>query len=374
MKGVNLNEKVSQLFISKNPNNITEIESFIKEGIGGFMIGEGGEITSQKQADLEGDNKRSLKRFVKNLKKLTKKHNKIPLFLAIDGEGGYYFNRLQSISTYKSARYYGKKFEKNKNISFFKKETKKFAKLMKKIGINMNFAPVVDCAKKGYKGYMAEEKNSIKKEKSTNSESFASNRAYSDEMGTVITLGLTAMKVFQKYKIIPTLKHFPSYGILNKDENPHTVLTISKLPKTKIIKQITPYKRAISLGCYAIMKGHIITALDKEKPASLSIKTDHFLRKTLGFNGLSVIDEVNMGALKEYYNKKDKRKLAIDALKVNDIILTSNTKDFILMRNAILEEAHKSKQIKDKIDESYKRIIYYKKIIGLIPNKNNLNP
>ena len=366
----NLKEKVGQLFICKTPDNIDQIEMFIKEGIGGFMIGKGGEIVSESQSTLEGDSSESLKRFVKLLNRLSQKNKKIPLFLAIDGEGGKYFNRLKSISDYKSPRFYGKKFEKDGNLEFFKKEVEKFAKLMKQIGFNMNFAPLVDCAKKGYKGYVAEERVLIKnKDDLTKSEAIAACRSYSDKMETVITLGLTAMRIFQEQNIIPTLKHFPSYGILKKNQNPHRILLKLAILRNKILAQIEPYKKAFKNGCYAIMKGHIITCLDWNVPTSLSVKIDKFLKNELSFNGLVIVDELHMGAIRQYYrldHKEVPKRAAVDALKVNDIILTSHPEDFIVMRDAIIKEANKNEKFLERVDEAYKKILYYKKIINLL--------
>ena len=85
---ISLSEKLSQLFIVKNPDNLKDIEKFIEEGIGGFMIGKGGEIITFDQKDLEGNTKKSLKNFTSKIISIQKKLNKIPLFLAIDGEVG----------------------------------------------------------------------------------------------------------------------------------------------------------------------------------------------------------------------------------------------------------------------------------------------
>ena len=368
----NLKEKVGQLFICRTPEDINQIEMFIKEGIGGFMIGKGGEIVSENQAVLEGDSLELLKRFVRLLNKLSQKNKKVPLFLVIDGEGGEYFNRLKSISDYKSPRFYGKKFEKDGNLEFFEREVKKFAKLINQIGFNMNFAPLVDCAKNGYRGYIAEERALVKnKDGLTKSETAAADRSYSDKMETVITLGLTAMRIFQEHNIIPTLKHFPSYGILKKNQNPHRVLPKLELPKNEILAQIEPYKEAFKNKCYAIMKGHIITCLDKTAPASLSVKIDKFLKDELSFDGLVVVDELHMGAIRQYYSKLNSseeifKKAAVDALKVNDIILTSYPEDFIIMRDAIIEGANKNGKFLERVNEACKKVLYYKKIINLL--------
>ncbi|MBN1377347.1 glycoside hydrolase family 3 protein [Candidatus Woesearchaeota archaeon] len=364
---VSIKEKVSQLFISKNPDNINGIKKFIKEGIGGFTIGKGGEIINKEQLNLEGNTEKTLTNFIRKLKDI---NSKIPLFFAIDGEGGNYFNRLKNISDYKSPRYYGKKFEKDNDLEFFKKEVNKFAELMGRMGLNMNFAPLFDKAEKGYKGYIAEERAVIKTDL-TESEIAGSNRSYSDKRETMNKLAIEAMKIFQKHKIIPTVKHFPSYGVLNVDQNPHIKLTKINMKKERLLEEIETFKKAVHEGCYAIMTGHIIiSCLDKEKPATISEKVYDFIRKELGFNGLIVSDELNMNAIKDYYSglkpEKKPEKAALDALITNDILLISHPETFIVMRNAILKKVETNTEIRKKIEESYKKIIKYKKIIGLL--------
>ncbi len=336
------------------------------------MIGKGGEIITYDQKDLEGDSIPSLKKFINSIKNMQKKHKQIPLFLAIDGEGGKYFNRLKKISNYKSPREYGLKFEKTGNLNYFKEEVTKYAKLMKKIGLNMNFAPLLDVAKKGYQGYVAEEKIKIKNPDLTISEIEASNRAYSDKKETAIVLAITAMQIFQQNKIIPTLKHFPSYGILSITQNPHIILPCSNLSRTSLMKHIDNYKIAFSKGAYAIMTGHVITAIDKTKPASLSKKTYNFIRNSLKFKGLIVADELNMGSIRDYHGFTSLGKAAVDALKANDILLISHPDTFIFMRDAVLNAAKEYREIREMVNDRYKRILKYKKKIGLISKKQNL--
>jgi beta-N-acetylhexosaminidase len=359
-----LKTKASQLFICKNPDSLLYAEEFIKVGIGGFMVGKGGEIVSADQHELEGDSADSLKRFVDYLMALSKKHDKMPLFLAIDGEGGSYFNRLKGISEYKSARYYGLKYEGDNDLEAFRKEVESFAELMRSIGFNMNFAPLVDIARPGYEGYVAKEPVGIRKKGLTDSEVISSRRSYSDKKDTVIALALAAMKIFQEKGIIATIKHFPSYGILSVDENPHMLLP----DKVSVIidAELEPYREAIRQGCNGIMTGHIITSIDPDVPASLSAKAGKLLRENLGFKGLCVADELNMGAVKEFYGEEYLHKAPVDALNINDVILISRPETFIPMRDAVVDTAKDDREFSDRIDKAYERVIEFKRRIGLI--------
>ncbi|MBR9703809.1 glycoside hydrolase family 3 protein [Candidatus Pacearchaeota archaeon] len=361
-----LKHKISQLFICKTPDSFEEIEKFILEGIGGFMIGKGGEIATSDEGKIEGDSEKSLKKFVSIIKKLSKKNNELSLFLAIDGEGGKYFNRFKNFSEYKSPRFYGKKFERDYDLKYFVCEVEKYARLMKQIGINMNFAPLIDVSIKGYKGYIAEEKILVRKDLLVKSEILSSNRSYSDNKKTVNTLAIASMKVFQDNDIIPTLKHFLTYGILKKSENPHFVMPIIDLNKKELNEHIDNYRKAFLKGAYAIMSGHIMTVFDKNMPVSLSKKTYKFIRNELRFKGLIITDELNMGSIRRFYNGSHVEIAAIDAVYANDMILISRPKTFLKMRDAIYEVALKNKKMREVISDRYKRIIRYKKKIGII--------
>ena len=363
---VSLKFMVSQLFICKNPDTLNEINSFIKEGIGGFMIGKGGEINSPELRVLEGNSKNDLKKFVKLLNKNSKIENMVPLFIAIDGEGGIFFNRLKSFSDYKSPRFYGEKFEKDNDLSYFISEVLNFAKLMNEIGLNMNFAPLVDIAKKGYKGYVASEKIKIYNNELNESEIYSSNRAYSDKSEIVKTLGITAALSFQEHNIVSTIKHFLSYGELIMSNNPHNMLPKLKIDKSRLNSQLDIYKVAFEKDVWALMKGHELTFLDEKFPVSLSIKTEKYLKTNLNFEGISVVDELNMGAIKEFYGKDYVKKAACKAVMTNDIILISHPETFIPMRDAIVKKALNNIKMKLKIENSYNKILKLKKKIKLL--------
>ena len=352
-----MRRKIAQLFICKNPDSKKEIEQFIKAGIGGFIIGKGGEVVSKKQKSLEGDSKLSLKKFTEYLRS----KEDIPLFLAIDGEGGEHFNRLRHFSNLKNQRFYGKKFEKDKNLNFYKKEITKYAKLMNELDLNMNFAPVFGKASRGYKGYLAEEKILVGNGLS-HSEMYASERSYSDKMSTINALGPEAVKIYQEHNIICTIKHFPTYGLFTKEQNPHLVLPEIKITMKNLMKELQPFKKAFKYG-NAIMTGHGVYTCLGTRPVSLSSRTIPFLKK-LKFKGLIVADEINMESLIEFNGKKNPGQIAIAAVKVNDIILNSHPETFEIMVNAITKQAKKDPKLAKKINESYEKILHFKKIIS----------
>jgi len=196
-----LKRKIAQMFIVatppiKNQKKIFKIiENYVDLGIGGLMLGIGGRFKfAQKQGVTDI---KKLQKFIFKLKKLDQS-----LFLAIDGEGGHDFNLFEDIVSLKPSRNYGLQFEKSGNTVEFEKDVKNYIKIIRECGINMNFAPVLDVAQQGYKGYMSE-----------------SGRSFSDKKKVVNTLSSIFIGEMQKNDIIAVGKHFPGYGPL--DENPH---------------------------------------------------------------------------------------------------------------------------------------------------------
>lgn len=337
------------------------IKSYIDLGIGGLMIGIGGRF---KFAQKEGiTDIKKLQKFVFKLKKLDQS-----LFLAIDGEGGYDFNLFENVVSLKPVREYGLQFEKDRITKEFEKDVKNYIKIIRWCGVNMNFAPVLDVAQQGYNGYMSK-----------------SGRSFSDKKKVVNKLSSIFIQEMQKNNIIAVGKHFPGYGSL--DENPHFHLRMQKsivgfennnLAKSTFSKAIKKDK------IISIMKGHVLSFLDNKVPATLSPNIENYLRQNLNFNGLSVTDELFMRALSEYYNNKDKdgTKRIVEAAKCNDILLISYPKEqdtsgrlkklvrkhdhFQRLLNAVYDAVLKGQIPKQKINESYERIIKCKKLLNLV--------
>lgn len=85
-----------------------------------------------------------------------------------------------------------------------------------------------------------------------------------------------------------------------------------------------------------------------------------------GIGGLVVADELNMNAVRKFYGGLCPERAALDAVMANDIILVSHPEMFIPMRNTILEAAEENREIEEKVNDSYGRIIEHKNKIGIL--------
>ena len=211
---------------------------------------------------------------------------------------------------------------------------------LKAIGINYNFAPVVDMSANktvGYRGFGAITENLI---------------PWSDEF----------IQVTQKNNIIATAKHFPGHGLVSGDTH-HSLQSIDGE-----MKEVKNYPELIKNGVLSIMVAHIAVVnnpkFDTEGlPSTCSEKiVTKLLRDSLNFKGLIVTDAMNMGGVASVPQASFK---AINA--GCDILLMPL--DVKKSHDELLAAYRKDKNFKLKADASVKRIIRMKIAMGLISVK-----
>ena len=126
------------------------------------------------------------------------------------------------------------------------------------------------------------------------------NRSFGSDPQRVALLVSQSVRAYRAARMFPTAKHFPGHGSTSTDS--HTGLPeIDSDRKRLDTVELVPFKAAIAAGAQAIMSAHIVVpALDPTPslPVTLSRKvmTD-LLRGELGFQGLIVSDDLEMGAL-----------------------------------------------------------------------------
>lgn len=211
------------------------------------------------------------------------------------------------------------------------------AATLKAIGINYNFAPVVDLAKNGtvgYRGFAKVEANNI---------------PYSNAF----------IARMQANGIIATAKHFPGHGLVSGDTHKSLQAIDGEL------KEVPTYPALIEKGVLSIMIGHLAVVNNPKYntnglPATCSkvIVTD-LLRKELGFKGLVVTDAMNMGG--------------VTAVKGNSVLAIEAGVDILLMpldcmkaHGEILAKYRKDPAFKALVDAAAKRVLRMKLCAGAI--------
>lgn len=230
------------------------------------------------------------------VRKLTEKiqsYSDNPIFISIDQEGGV-VNRLKADYGFPSTRSH--QVLGNLPLEETEKEAALIAKTLKELGINLNFAPVVDLD--------VNFENPIIHKKQ---------RSFSPNSSKVIDLAKIYWKEHQKQGVLATLKHFPGHGSSFGD----THLQFTDVTETWTSEELLPYQTLIGDFGFddMVMTTHIFNAkLDENHPATLSQSVlTGMLRNQLGFKGLIVTDDLQMKGITERYGLEQAVILALNA-------------------------------------------------------------
>lgn len=203
-----------------------------------------------------------------------------PLFIGIDQEGGV-VARLKPPFT---------QFAGNPAIRTLQ-DAEAFARItaqeLNQIGVNVNMAPVLDV--------LPPEGNSVMRDRS-----FGPDPRHAARMGTAV------IDLLQRNGIMAVAKHFPGIGrtVLDSHEDlPDLDVDAQSLAAVDLI----PFKAAIDQGVAGVMLSHIrYTRIDPHWPASLSPAiADDLLRREMGFEGLVLTDDLDMGAIAKHHDVPD---------------------------------------------------------------------
>jgi beta-N-acetylhexosaminidase len=203
-----------------------------------------------------------------------------PLFVAIDQEGGQ-VARLKAPFT----RFPGNPSMRNEADAVHFAEVT--ATELHQVGINMDMAPVVDIA--------PEDMNSI-----------MVGRSFGGDPERVARLGTTVVDHLQRNRIMAVAKHFPGIGRTVMDSHldmPTLNDDVASLERYDLI----PFQACIQHDVSGLMLSHIFyPQLDEQWPASLSPRiAKDLLRQRLGYTGLVMTDDLDMGAIVKHYDITD---------------------------------------------------------------------
>jgi len=328
-----LRQKINQLFISgyngENAEKCRVLTDLLKNGLGGVIF-----FTK---------NIKTVGQFRDNIAKI-KEMSLVPPFLSIDQEGGR-VERTENIHGGK--KYLSARDAAEKGIDFVKAQTAELCDELLDYGINMNFAPVLDTN--------TNPKNPI-----------IGVRAYGDNPDDVIKFGTEVFKIHQQKGVIPVGKHFPGHGDTSSDSHltmPKVALTEEQMAES----HLKPFKFALENGLDALMAAHVYyTCYDKKPtPASLSENVlRHLLREKLGFDGLILSDDMVMGAVL----MKDISKIYAQGIMagINVFLYRNSDERLLKILDCLEENAKKNEELLNKIEQSFEKVIEFKRKYRLI--------
>jgi beta-N-acetylhexosaminidase len=230
---------------------------------------------------------------------------RIPLFVAVDQEGGKVrrFREERGFASGPSAKAMGQGSPDQTRI-----EGERTGKLLADLGVNLNFAPVADV--------------------DVNPDSPAIGRlerSFSNDPDRVALHAHAFCQGLLSQGVLPCLKHFPGHGSATADSH----LGLTDISKTWTPAELRPYELLIPLKASPmIMTGHLfLRQLDDADPSTLSRAVlTGLLRQRLGFDGVIVSDDMQMRAITSHYGLEEAVVLAVEA--GVDILVFGNNLDY----------------------------------------------
>jgi len=270
VSAMSLERKVGQLMsVAFHGSRVTSaLEAMIRDkGVGGVIL------YSENFSDAA-----SLSRLIAELSEIARQAKTIPLFFEIDQEGGAVTRIGKGATVLPGQMALAATPDPAQSV---RTAVGIIANELNAVGVNWNLAPDGDV-----------------NDEPTNP--VIGNRSFSSDPARVSSLVTAAVQAYAAANFLCCVKHFPGHGSTTIDS--HTGLPRIDADRATLDRiELAPFRAAIAVGVPAIMSAHIVVpALDPTPglPVTLSkpVLTD-LLRGTLGFGGVIVTDDLEMGAL-----------------------------------------------------------------------------
>ena len=265
---------------------------------------------------------------------------KTPLMVAIDGEWGLGM-RINDGLSYP----YQMTLGAITNDSLIAEMGRQIAEQCLRLGINVNFAPDID----------------VNNEPNNPVIGF---RSFGEDPENVGRKGAAYALALQNNGVIPSMKHFPGHG--NTSTDSHHALPIIKNSIEEIEKiELVPFKYLIDNGVKGAMVGHLYfpalePVVNQSSSLSKNIVTD-LLKNKMNYDGIIFTDGLEM---KGAYNGIDPDSVCLQALMAgNDVMLLPINVEASMQ--IIIEAAKNNEDVRNRVEESCKKVLRHKYQIGL---------
>lgn len=263
------------------------------------------------------------------------------LLVMVDHEGGRVVRFTSGMTQFPAARLVGQRGSPE-SVS---QQGATEAEELKQLGVRVNLAPCIDVLVEG-------------------SDPIIGDRAYGSDPVQVSRLGVARIQGLQSHGVAACAKHFPGLGAVPKD--PHRVLpTIGLTWEAMEQVHLVPFCAAIEAGVAMVMSSHVCypgLGEPPELPATFSPRlVRDLLRKRLGFSGLILTDDLEMGALQHVGGMGEVAARATEA--GHDLLLICS--DLAAAKEAFsaLNEGYRSQRLSElELAETVKRLAAVRKI------------
>lgn len=326
LSDMTLEEKIGQMFIARCPME-DAAQKAADQHLGGYLL---------FGRDFEGQSRERVIADIQSYQAVAS----IPLFIGVDEEGGT-VNRVSTNPQLRAVPFWSpQELYAEGGFALIRSDTEEKCQLLKSLGINLNFAPVAD---------LSQDPND-----------FIYARSFGQDAAMTGTYVANVVEVMKQHQMGSVLKHFPGYG---NNPDTHTGIAIDRRSCDAIAEaDLLPFRRGIESGATMVLVSHnIVSCMDEERPASLSVPVHTLLRDTLGFDGVIVTDDLDMSGVRDLFPDEDIAVLAIQA--GNDLLCCS---DFEAQIGHVRSAVERGEISEEQIDASVLRILEAKLSLGII--------
>lgn len=334
LASMTLAEKVGQLFFLRCPSSGAEA-AVAQYHLGGILL------FTQDYKDASG-NWLTQDAFAEKLAALqdaAESDTGIPLLIGSDEEGGTVTRASRNPNLFPSKFPSPQSLFETVGLEGLLADTQQYNSRLHSLGITVNFAPVCDV--------------------STNPKDFIYERSFGQNAQTTADYIAQVVAAMSDAGIASVLKHFPGYG---SNADTHTGIAVDERPYEQFLAEdYLPFAAGIGAGAPFVLVSHnIVTCLDSSYPASLSAAWHEQLRSHLGFEGVILTDDLDMGAVKAY---ADGGNIAVLALQAgNDMIVCSD----LTQIGAVIAAVQDGTLSEETIDSACRRVLAAKQSLLLI--------
>jgi len=209
---------------------------------------------------------------IHDLQREARKAGRPPLLIALDQEGGPVQRLKAPFTLIPAARELGRTATPEE----VEELARQVARELALVGVNLNLAPVLDVPRSPACPLWF--------------------RAYSSDPEQAARFALAAIRGYLAGGVIPVAKHFPGLGDTLADS--HEVLPAALSRDAERQADLLPFREAVAAGVPAVMTAHLLVPQWDDLPATLSaVALQSWLRQKLGFQGVVITDDLEMGAI-----------------------------------------------------------------------------
>lgn len=348
-KTLSVNELVSRMTIEEKVGQImiigfdgADLDAGLNKMITDFHVG--GVILFARNVESPGQ----VARLNSKLQQAAIQSGHPGLFIAIDQEGGR-VTRLtadKGFTEFPSAM----ALAASTNPENAKAIAQAIAIEMRTVGLNIDFAPVLDV-------------------NNNPANPVIGLRSFSSDPAIVAEFGIAYMKGLQESGVLAFGKHFPGHGDTAVDSHINLPVVPHDMQRLQMV-ELLPFQAAIDAGVAGIMSAHVtFPAIDSTPRLAASLSTPvltGLLRQQMGFQGLLVTDSLEMGALAQSgYPAPKAAALALQA--GADLLLFNRDHKMHQEAHALVVEWVKSGKIPlARLDKALRRVLQAKAAYSLL--------